>query len=345
MNCMKPLSYLIIILFLSVTVKAQLKKFSIEVPIVPKVSMPDSIQSLTLMNRSLTPDHFNYIDDSLQVEFYRANFNHSKILLDTQVADTTLKALGELLFDTERFDVVIPVERNLDRYSMFNKTPDPLTWDQVSTICSLYETDAVLVLENLAVNVVSNYKRKNEYVYDGIYRTYYASLDVYTRAHWRIYYPKAQAILVDIVDSDTVFWDSYELSLSDMFNNLPTVRNACIQAGIKAADNFTKLIAPSWREESRYYYVMKEQAIDASVKFASDSNWEAALNNWLRFVDSGSKSKRSKVMMNVALAYEMLGDLNQAIEWVNKSQLVYYREVSNHYLKQLINRKAKQKQS
>jgi hypothetical protein len=338
-NKMRVLVNIFVFLLISMSVNAQLKKFTVEIPSAPKFEMPDSIQSLTIMNRSISPEFTNFGEDSLQSEMYKRDFRVSSIILDSQVADTTVRALGEFLFDSERFDVVIPVDRNIPRYLKYSETPSPLDWAYVQSLCSLYNTDALLVLENFATKVVANYKKQKEYIEDGFYATYYASIDLYYRAHWRVYEPKSKTILVDYVAEDTLYWDGYELNLNELFGNLPKVKEACIEAGIRAAADFSGVIAPAWNNESRYYYVTKDQQIDTSLEYAADGDWDSALNNWMKYVKSGSLVQRSKVMFNVALANEMLGNLDSAIDWLQQSQRAYYREVTNYYLKKLIKRK------
>ena len=105
--------------------------------------------------------------------------------------------------------------------------------------------------------------------------------------------------------------------------------------------DFSDIIAPIWNQATRYYYVMRNPAIDKSVKLAADGNWQEALDNWLLYSESGGNINRSKVMLNVALAYEMTGNLDAAIEWSKKSLDTYYREVTNHYLKELLKRELK----
>lgn len=319
---------------------AQLKKFTVDVPYLPKVKISDSIQSIVILNRSMTPEFSNFNSDSLQVSYYKKNFHADQVLLDSLVADTTVKAIGDVLFDSYRFDVVIPVERNIKRTLSYTKTPDSLDWEYVKSMCKYYNTDAMLVLENFATRSVTDFSRKREYIYDDIYINNYASIDIYYRLHWKLYDPATESVIVDIIDSDTVFWDGEDPNVKTLFSLIPSVKDACIKAGIYAAVNFAETIAPKWKSETRFYFVTKEEDVDQSITFASEGTWDKALENWMKYTSTGQNSARSKVMLNVALAYEMLGDIDSAILWANTSQKTYYREVSNHYYNQLIKRKS-----
>ena len=103
--------------------------------------LSNDIVSLTLMNRSMTDEFNNFPADSLQNYFYRRGFDVSAAVLDSSAADTTLKVLAELLFESGRYDVVIPEERNIPRTESYFKVLPPLEWDYVAEICETYQTD------------------------------------------------------------------------------------------------------------------------------------------------------------------------------------------------------------
>lgn len=332
--------YLFVLLIsLVIPTKAQLKKFTVEVPQPAKFKLSDSIQSFTIMNRSMNSEFNNFDEKELQLSFYRNNFEANTVLLDSTAADTTIKALGEMLFESLRFDVVIPVERNIYRLNNFTETSQPLDWEYVQSICELYNTDALIVLENMAIRAVTNYKNGQEWDGFNQVKYHYASMDYYSRAHWRIYDPKNKNVVVDfIMNQDTIYWDNFSYDIKELFNGLPTIKGAAVSTGIRLAYNFSKIIAPTWNAASRHYFVMRNPEIDKSIELASEGNWAAALENWLQFAENGKQSEKSKVMLNVALAYEMIGDLPNAIEWAKKAQRNYYREVVNNYIKELLRR-------
>jgi hypothetical protein len=341
-SMMKRVCFFLMIVALALNGSAQLMKFKAEIPQTPLFKISDSIQSFTILNRSLTPEFQNFNEDSLQISFYKQNFSVNKLVLDSMVSDTTIKTLGDFLFNSERFDIVIPVERNIYRLLPFNQTTEPLGWNYVQSICDQFQTDALIVLEGVAMRTVTNYQTQKEFIDFIFEKTYYASIDFYSRAHWRIYDPRKKQIIVDYkMNEDTLFWDSYEYDLRTTFRNLPSIKEAATQTGIKIAADFGKIISPRWIEENRYYYVLNDSDIDESVRLASKGDWDSALQNWLKFVKSGNSVKRSKIMLNLALAYEMTGDLSSAINMAKESQKVYYREITNYYLKLLLKRISK----
>lgn len=329
---------LFLLLLFSTNAHAQLKKFTAEIPHQPKIRITDSIQSLTLLNRSISPEYLDYNEDSLQIYFLKRKFKSDLIVLDKTISDTLLQIASNLLFESERFDVVIPVDRTIPRKEHFSQTPAPLDWNYVKYVCNTYNTDALLVLENLATRVVTNYTAGKKYDDYENYseKYYYASIDYYYRIHWRLYAPKNEKIIYDVTTSqDTLFWDNEAYSLTSCFSNLPTIKQAGIETAINIAFNLSESIAPKWDEATRYYYVLKDSAIDKSVTYAIEGDWDSALNNWMQYVEEGNKSARSKIMLNIALAYEMTGDIDEAYNWAKKSYKTNFRDVTRYYLKEL----------
>lgn len=319
---------------------AQLQKFKVEIPQSPRFSIADSIKSVTIMNRSISDEFESFISDSLQIDFYKSNFDADRVLLDSAVSDTTIRVLGELLYESQRFDIVIPVDRYIPRYLSYKKEPEPLIWEYVESVCDLYKTDALIVLENLAMRAVTNYSKHYETWNGGTFMdTHSAQMDFYYRAHWRMYEPVHKTILVDVIEQDTLYWNGYEDDVNRLFAKLPSVKSALVETGIAAAIDLSKHIAPKWELETRYYYKLKNNSIDVAINYAAEGDWAQALELWLDSTETGNRQTRSKVMLNVALAYEMLGDIDNAIKWARTSKRTYYREVVNHYYKELLKRK------
>jgi hypothetical protein len=67
--------------------------------------------------------------------------------------------------------------------------------------------------------------------------------------------------------------------------------------------------------------------------------WEEAAEIWLKYSNVESKKLKSKIEFNLALSFEMTGDIDKAIEWGAKSYKTYYRNSTSKYLKILDRRR------
>ncbi|MBA4411658.1 MAG: DUF6340 family protein [Bacteroidota bacterium] len=322
--------------------------------------LPTDIQSITLMNRSMNTQFENYREDSLQVYFYRKGFQLSKIVLDSVASDTTIRALAELLFESGRYDVVVPLERNLRRefiesgnYGIlssierniskelsYEQLPDTLNPFIVKKICSDFNTDALLVLERFSNKVMADYSFEKV----GVNDYHYASVDVKYDAFFRIYKPGKKTLVKEIELIDTIYWESSDYNQVRLFSKLPSVKQALINAGIKIALEVDKKLSPTWTSERRGYFLFSPKN-DRGQQLMNDNNYDEASKYWTEMAQSTNKKIRSKAEYNLALMSELSGDIDGALEWGLKSFYSYYRHQTEAYLKKLKARKETQQKT
>jgi len=304
-----------------------------------KEELPPDIQSITLMNRSMNGQFRNYNEDSLQMYFYRKGFQLSNIVLDSTAADTTLKALAKLMFESGRYDMVIPLQRNLKRNPSYEVLPDTLRPDQVREICTNFNTDALMVLERFVTKVMADYsEERSYYATKGNENSYNATLDLKYSAFFRIYKPGAKTLVKEIELNDTIYWESAEYTQELLFSKLPSVKQALINTGIKVALDVDSKLSPTWIPEKRGYFLLKGKD-DLGQKLMNENKYDEAGRYWNEMALSRNKKTRSKAEYNLALISELNGDLYKGIEFGLKSFYSYYRFQTQTYLKKLEARK------
>lgn len=317
------------------------KTLKIEIPVESKKELPQNIQSLTLVNRSVDQSFSDHETDSLQRLFYKQNFNYDTIIKDVQSVDTCLKALGDLLFESGRYDIVIPEDRFLkfERNSFLTKE---MPWDEVKDFCTTYNTDAVLSIDHFKTKVSTGFDKEAFYdpYSDSFSSASKAQIAVYYEVLFRVYDPENEKILVREFIRDTLVWEDTDLSTKVLFTRLTSIKSALSQAGIAVALDFTEIISTIWRDEKRQYFSKGDAELKHASLFIDDNNWESAMAIWKGLAEnSKSKSLRSKAEFNLAIGYELEGNLEQAIIWALKSYKTMYRRVSYEYLEVLERRK------
>ena len=304
-----------------------------------KEELPADIQSLTIMNRSMSNQFQNYREDSLQRYFYRKGYQLSNIVLDSMAADTTIRALAELMFESGRYDVVIPVERNLKRNFSFEVLPDTLDSGQVSEICTNFNTDALMVLERFYVKTMADFSEQRLMNSgNGPVNSYDATLDLKYSAFFRIYKPGTKTLVKEFEVNDTIYWESDDYTLERLFGKLPSVKQALISAGIKVALDVDNKLSPTWVSERRGYFLFQKKD-DPGQQFMNKNDYEQAAKYWSEMAQSENKKIRSKAEYNLALINELNGDIDKAIEYGLKSFYSFYRFQTEIYLKKLEDRK------
>ncbi|MEI6138855.1 MAG: DUF6340 family protein, partial [Mariniphaga sp.] len=135
---------LFIIVFVSCT---SLRNIGIEVSNLPQYPISDDVQSLVVFNRSMSSMFTNQNGDSLEKYFLKKRMELDTLFLDSIASDTLIKVVAKAMFESGRYDVVIPKERNLYRYNFYD-LDNPLDNDLINQFCNDFKVDAVLVLED-----------------------------------------------------------------------------------------------------------------------------------------------------------------------------------------------------
>ncbi|WP_153638944.1 DUF6340 family protein [Prolixibacter sp. NT017] len=306
----------------------------------PPTFVSDSVQSLTVFNRSMTPDFKNWDRDSLEQLLANRHLELDTTLRDSIAADTVIQVAAHQLFNSGRFDVVIPKESNLTNYLPATISPEPLDWNFVATMCQNFNTDALLVLESFNEEVNTDFDSGYEQDFSGnMVETYYGALDLTYHSRWRLYDPKHRERIRTFDVTDTIFWDSYGYTAEEMYYKLPSIKEALIEGGVVTGQDLAKKIAPQWKDARRRLFTTGKKDIDKAIPLAEKGDWEAAQKIWEQYADEGAKGRRSKVEFNLALANEMNGHIEKAIEWGVKSYKTYYRHQTDEYLRILDKRR------
>lgn len=335
-------NYIAVLLFAFLTFSCvATKSLLIEIPTPAEKSLPTAIQSLTIVTQTVDEKFTDLEADSLQTIFYEQRFNYDTVIYDRQMADTTLKVVGELLFESGRYDYVIPENRFLEP---FNNSFSGLTmpWDTVKNLTETYETDAVLSLDHLKARVITDYGNETYFdaFNDGFYSAAQAQMKVVYEALFRVYDPVEEKIAMSETMRDTLIWEDADASARNLFSRFTPVKQALTEAGIAIALELSEKVAVIWRTEQRVYFNKGNDNFNQASQLINNGNWQAAIALWKETAEnSNSKSLKSKALFNIAVGYEMLGNVDEAISWALKSYDTMYRQATYDYLQTLERRK------
>ncbi len=327
-------------IFVMLTSCVPMGKISIQVSVPPEKPISNEIQSVVLMNRSMNSAYSNLNQDSLENLFIKRKLVLDELMLDSIAADTTLKVTGKALYESGRFDVVIPVQRNLANINPLYSAKSPsLSLAQVKQICTEFKTDALLTLENFYEKVNTSYQigfdRFTEY---GSLKQYNIIVQVAYHSKWKLYQPSEKLKIASFEVNDTIFWERNGNSLQETYEELPTIKDALLSGAIENGQTLSGYITPGWQEQTRNYFITNNAEADRAIAFVKNDKWKDAEGIWLKFSNTPSSGLRSMIEYNLALAAEMNGDLKGAIQWAEKSFKSKYSKIAEEYIK-LLNRR------
>ncbi|OMP30244.1 DUF6340 family protein [Mangrovimonas sp. DI 80] len=301
-------------------------------PQAPVVSLPDNVNDIVVVNRSLTKE------EDKNSEAIEAITTGEIAGSDKLASDEAIKGVFDGLQNNSHLKIIIP-----DTLRMFGtgtrQTPDRLSWEQVSRICNTANADMLLVLETFDSN--SDLLRSavadqvNAVITTGKPSARFptqARIDV--RSYWRLYDPANQTI------SDH-FQQTYFMDFN-LINGLPPL-NALHETAYAAGQDYVSRFLPSYYRVKRDMYKKGKGAdkrqFEMGWRSAEVAKWNDAIEIWKNIVnDFGSKSA-GRAALNIAVAYEVLGDTELALEWAQRAYRDYGDDLSRDYAKILLRRK------
>jgi len=318
-----------------------MQKMNIEVANLPENKIPDQIQTLLLLNGALTTDFANYNPDSLEDYFVKESLVIANSLLDSTAADTALTSLGNALFASGRFDVVIPVARNIDNSGLNAQVRRRLSPEEIKLLCRQYGADAILILNKFSQHIKSGLKILGNLDADQMGSSpafFECSIDLGYEAEWFLLDAADRNLDQLYKQKDTISWFAGHSNAQTMYESLPSIKETLISGGIEMGESLAKKIAPVWKEEMRVYFITGNKEADAAIPFIQKNQWAEAHDIFEQNSNTTSSSVRSRVEFNLALTEEMLGNFDKAIEWCTKSYQSKYHKETERYLLILKNR-------
>jgi len=190
----------------------------------------------------------------------------------------------------------------------------PLTKEIVKTLCGIYHVDAVVSLDRLlSADKITEYMIANDNI------EYGDDLDVKIFTDWSIHYPTDKPVTyTQFTDSFT--WESSSANINKAADDLPKRYDALVDASLLTGSNIADRFIPHWEKEDRYFFTPRNKTMREAMDSVVVRNWKAAIGLWKKAAEN-SRSQKLKFQSynNMAIASEILGDLNNAQKYCDEA--------------------------
>ena len=207
-------------------------------------------------------------------------------------------SLREQLESKEFFNQVRMAQTNQNKTDNFYKIA-PLDKETIKFLCDLYQADAIISLDHIQTSdIIGDY-------YENY--TLLSALDVKVISSWSINYPDNTA------SSHKQFTDEFSWEETSS-KNLPERYDALIDACILTGSNVAERLIPRWEKQDRYFFTPNKPLMQQAMDSVEVRNWKSAISLWKQASDQ-TKSYKTKfhAANNMAIAYEILGDIDNAL--------------------------------
>lgn len=281
------------------------------------INMPSHFQKIAVAERTRPTK------DNQAINIIEGVLTGEGILADREGSLNCLNGLTETLLKTPRYSVVKPGGLNLKGSGTAN-FPPPLTWEEVEKICRDNEADALVMLEAFDSNSgvsfsIRNKKVKSPEGVETVVPEHVASMRMNVITAWRIYDYKNKVIVDEFTGTDYLDFTGVGATPQIASSNLPIKREAIKRTGYHGGSAYGYRIAPQWITLHREYYTKGSARLKEAKRFVRMNEWEAAAKIWQAAYKSSSRKESGRAAYNMALASEVLGNLEAAKEWAKKS--------------------------
>ena len=244
-----------------------------------------------------------------------------------QVADY----LHDIINESPKFNIINKEFITENIYS-----GDIVNWKRARFICDSLQTEGILFVKDFET-VIAIYE-KNLFGYP------------YYRSQYKYAFRYIPGMIVEILDpynmevtdqqriQEPRYWETYnsfEINPTNFFqeqSDLLAITNK--QTALK----YAKKITPFWDKESRKFYAKGNSDFVKAEKYLRSDNWQEARIRWVIYSGSERRKYANYANYNLALAYEMEGNLEKALYHANYSYAKYNNYYAGEYARILENR-------
>jgi len=284
---------LVLISLISCKITYDLKTTQIEIMKPGIINIPENINKVVLINRipHCSDIRFEY-DDGHRTE-------RDTTIKYRELSNTCIDALAWFLKKEGYFAEVINYRDSLTNIDQSN---DGLFYPE--GLFKKTKSDFCIFLDQLNFNIVAVLNSQEDVVENNV------------TISWAFEY-KTDTLSYTYKQRDTLFFEAsdFPTDIKDAMKLKMAVNNSSVYLG----QNFGSKILPTWMPVERLYYKSNNRNMLLAEKYALENNWIKAAEIWNTQTKNKNVKIAAKACFNMALACEMEGKPDAAIDWLIRS--------------------------
>src|ERR1035437_178197 len=185
--------------------------------------------------------------------------------------------------------------------------------EAVQALCNSTQSDAIISLDKIKV------KDEITEVFDALTNSYVSTLELNFESYWSLHYPNKDEFYA-MQFKDTVYWEAESNYRKKGIKVLPKREDALVDGALYVGQKTVNRLVPYWEKVDRYFFNPKKKYFKQAVESVYVKNWNSAISNW-QIVMNQSKSNWTKAQAanNIAIAYEITGNIDKALEYASQA--------------------------
>lgn len=314
----KTIYYPLILVILCIVCSAADITFRAMLPAL--VEVPKHIKTIAIIDRSVPDDNIrNIIEGGLTGE----GIGQDK--LGTQ---TAIDGVNAMLQNSVKFAVIRTNEAMIGQDVISAAFPEPLPWTKIEEICKKYEADAIIALEIYDSDFIITGGKA------GIPGKGLAAHGVATVKIGFRFYDLANGTIIDeYLFTHRMNWDAGGGNILEAVASVMWKNDAIRKASYDAGYMYGQRISPSYYYITRHYFRRAKRNDDMAegARMMEANDWDHAIEALNSALENGHRKIKGRAAHNLAVVYEILGDLEQAREYARMAWGKYKIKKSRDY--------------
>ena len=292
------------------------------------ITVSQDIQNVVIANRSRPSK------ENLTGNIVEGIISGEGIGTDRRGAESCIDGLINMLGNSERFTL-----KNTDGIELKGtgtaSFPIPLEWDIVQSLCDPYDADALIVLatfdsdsRSYVGNPVTRTRKKKGVKVKTL--RYPAYREITIESGWRIYDLKNKKIIDENKFTEHKEFSAWANSPKAALMSLLSQGSAIRESGVFAGKQYGFRISPIWIKARRTYFKGKHDDLKLAKQYVEKGDWDSAITIWKDLVNSTDEKIARRSAYNMAIASEIKGGLDAAIEWAKKAKNLGEKKAYNY---------------
>jgi len=279
------------------------------------------VENLLIVNNSkVQPENFGHT-----TRFFTGQMQEVSVPTDS-VSLFALSVLTDAIDNINFFNSVDLLLNSINRNTNFSSIT-PLPRATVVNLSRMHDADAILSLDHIAVR--SDVREYIHHHRDLGYSLSLAVLEVRYESWWSIHYPNSPEV-VGLHFRDSLIWESdWHHDRVEALEALPYRYDALIDGALFVGQNSVRRFLPFWEKSDRFFFNPSNRLMRQAIDSVVVQNWESALELWKQVFESSENNRlRAESANNIAIAYEILGDFDEALKYAKISYELFNTTVT-----------------
>jgi hypothetical protein len=299
------------------------------------VPIPKEINRVGIINRSYAAGNSKIaetIDKGISLE---GN-------LDQVGSTAAINGTFDQLTTNQRFEYITILDSIAVENRGIGTLPAPMDWQEVMAICDANDLSFLFVLEiydtDTKISYSSRTVTKSTPLGNVPLLEHTATSTTFIRSAWRMYDPASKQVIDEYFYDDQIAYSGRGINpvvaAAALLNREQAVKNISTNVG----RHYATRIQPQVFRVNRTFWTKGSNNLRIARRRADVNDWDGAAEMWKKDMNSNKRKVAGRATHNMAIYYEIQGDVYKALEHAQKAYSDYNNKEARRYARILNNR-------